>query len=163
MRTAYKTKPQLNPCTIEGCKGIEFNRTYKICYQHNQIVQYYEKQLRKNARRHSGNGDRIETHFSNVFTVRDINIVLHYDRSHNLYNNKNNDLTPLQRLWLNSMGGRSEEDVFIDENGELYIPLADGHGGTFNRYIPLDVRIKKEFRVKKSYGSTNELVLQSKR
>ena len=55
-------------------------------------------------------------------------------------------LTTLQRLWLNSRGGRDESDVFVDSNNDLYIEMLSNHR-LEKIIIPTDNRIRKEYHI----------------
>lgn len=76
-------------------------------------------------------------------------------------------LTTLQFLWLNSRGGRTVDDVVIND-GHLCIKMSNRQQSFFRR-IPNDKEILREYRVVtsikpkyKEYHSNFELVLRGK-
>lgn len=76
-------------------------------------------------------------------------------------------LTILQFLWLNSRGGRTIDDVFVND-GHLCVKMSNKQRPFFRR-IPNDREIMREYNVVssikpkyKEYKSSVELVLRGK-
>ncbi len=58
-------------------------------------------------------------------------------------------ITPLQLKWVFSRGGRRMDDVFIDENDELFIYMTNARQKV-KIYIPSDWFILKEYHIVES-------------
>lgn len=46
-------------------------------------------------------------------------------------------LTHKQRVWLDSRGGRNQNDVLIDSDNQLFVVMTDGFGNDIPVYLPV--------------------------
>lgn len=121
--------------TCLQCAGLAYIKGY--CYQHYQLNKYHERKRRF--------GDAWDHQHDRI--CGGVNINTRNNGGYISYNNSMYHITPIQIMWLRSRGGRTAEDVVV-QNNQLYVVMRKLRSDVLIE-VPEDKYILKEYNLEK--------------